>query len=195
MRYIANILTDKTFSDNELYNVVSNKESLIEGIPTLVIGWEFTKLNYPRVSIIDWKVQDGVYWTFGNRERRAVFEDRTRKFKEMAISQFIKSVKYVNINMLSSTNEQKTAFMESLACSDGIRIYHQWGMVYIYNPCENVVYGVSLRELDYIGKNGKGFLSDIYKMKNAEGVDTDSLSQSMKYAFRNCNYIFPYLMS
>jgi len=195
MKYIANILTDKTFSDNELYNVVSSKESLVEGIPTLVVGWEFTKLNYPKVSIIDWKVEDGIYWTFGNRERRAVFEARTKKFKEMAINHFIKSVKYVNVSMLTSTNDEKLDFMNRLACSDGIRIYCQWGMAYIYNPCEEVVYGVSLRELDYMGKNGKAFLGEIYGIENAEGVNADSLSPSMKFAFRNCNYIIPYLMS
>ena len=195
MKYIANILTDKAFSDSELYNVVPDKNSLIKGIPTLVVGWEFAKLNYPKVSIIDWKIEDGVYWTFGNRERRSAFEDRTKKFREIAINQFIKSVKYVNVNMLTSTNQEKIDFMKTLSCSDGIKIYYQFGMAYIYNPCEGVVYGVSLREIDYIGKNAKGFLSEIYGMENAEGVDAENLSSTVKYAFRNCNYIFPYLMS
>ena len=124
MKYIANILTDKLFSDSELYNVVSSKDSLIEGIPTLVVGWEFAKLNYPKVSVIDWKIEDGVYWTFGNRERRSAFEDRTKKFKEMAINQFIKSVEYRNVNILTSTNEEKTEFMKTLSCSEGVKIYY-----------------------------------------------------------------------
>lgn len=195
MKYIANILTEKQFSDSELYNVVSNKESLIEGIPTLVVGWEFTKLNYPKVSIIDWKISDGIYWTFGNRERRSIFEERTKKFKEHAINLFIKSVDYTNINMLASTNEEKIKFMKSLECSEGLKIFYQWGMAYIYNPCESKVYGVSLRELDYIGKNGKAFLSEVCSMENSEVVNPDQLSQSVKFAFRNCNYIFPYLLS
>ena len=37
MKFIANILTDKTFTNAELYNVVSDKNNLIDCIPTLVI--------------------------------------------------------------------------------------------------------------------------------------------------------------
>ena len=195
MKYIANILTNKPFSDGELYNVVSDKNSLIEGIPTLVVGWEFTKLNYPKASIIDWKICDGVYWTFGNRERRSVFEERTNKFRDMAVNSFIKSVKYHNINMLTATNEEKETFMRSLVCSEGIKVFYNFGMVYIYNPCEDIVYGVSLREVDFIGKNGKDFLTDVYKMENSEAITTENLSPQVKFAFRNCNYIFPYLLS
>ena len=49
MKFIANILTDKPFKDNDLYNVVSDKNNLIGGIPTLVVGWEYTKKLYPMI--------------------------------------------------------------------------------------------------------------------------------------------------
>ena len=58
MKYIANILTNRKFNDTELYNIVSKKEDLISDIPTLVIGWEFTKKMYPNANILDWKIND-----------------------------------------------------------------------------------------------------------------------------------------
>ena len=58
MRFIANILTDRKFNDCEFYNVVSKKEDLIENIPTLVIGWGFTKKLYPEANIINSKLED-----------------------------------------------------------------------------------------------------------------------------------------
>ena len=52
MKFIANILTDKPFVNTELYNVVNDKDKLIDGIPTLVIGWEYTKKMYENANTI-----------------------------------------------------------------------------------------------------------------------------------------------
>ena len=195
MRFIANILSEKNFLDGELYNVTASKESLIEGLPTLVVGWEFTKQMYPDANIIDWKINENTYWTFGKREKRAVYEYRIEKFREISLSSFIKSVKYESLSMTSSSNEKKNEVMESVFTEEGVKFYYTNGMAYLYAPQENVVYGISLREIDFIGKNAKDFLSSIYKSENIEAVSVDSLSTDMKFAFRNCHYIVPYLMS
>ena len=94
MRFIANILTDKKFINSELYNVVDNKDKLIDGIPTLVIGWGFTKKMYPNASILNWSIDNNIYWTYGKREKRSRYEENIEKFRQFAISNFIKSVKY-----------------------------------------------------------------------------------------------------
>ena len=92
MRYIANILTDKKFNDCKFYNVVSKKEDIIVGLPTLVIGWEFTKALYPEANIISWEIDKDTYWTFGNRERRQRYEESLVKFRELALNRLIKKV-------------------------------------------------------------------------------------------------------
>ena len=195
MKFIANILTEKSFSDGELYNVVNKKEDLIKGIPTMVIGWSFTHELYPEANIIDWKIDDSTYWTFGKREKRSVYETRLEKFREIAFLSFTKSVKYENLNMMTASNEEKNRVMEDVFSEEGVKFYYANGMSYIYLPKENIVYGISLREIDYIGKNAKEFLSSIYKSENIEGVSADSLTAEVKFAFRNCHYIIPYLMS
>ena len=70
MKFIANILTDKPFTNAELYNVVSDKNNLIDGIPTLVIGWEYTKKMFNNANILDWEIDRNTYWTYGKREKR-----------------------------------------------------------------------------------------------------------------------------
>ena len=69
MKPIANILTDKTFVNDGIYNVVNDINKLISGIPTLVIGWEYTKLFYPEANILNWEINSDTYWCFGRRER------------------------------------------------------------------------------------------------------------------------------
>ena len=92
MKYIANILTSDPFSASELYNVTTERDSLIGGIPTLIIGWERAKSEYPDASIIDWKLDDDTYWTYGKYERRDKFEENTKRFGELALKKFIDKV-------------------------------------------------------------------------------------------------------
>ena len=92
MRFIANILTDRKFDDCEFYNVVSKKEDLIENIPTLVIGWGFTKELYPEANIINWEIGNNIFWTFNNREKGNRYEETLKKFNKLALNNFIKKI-------------------------------------------------------------------------------------------------------
>jgi len=196
MRYIANILTEKKFSDYELYNVVSDKASLIDGIPTMVIGWEYTKKMFPEANIVDWIVEDGVYWTFGNREKRSVYEERMAKFKEIAIDSFIKSINYRFISVITSKKEEIADFIGKVEAEGGTTAYYTNGFVYVYIPSSCVVYGLSLREMDYVGKNPKMFLSLLAKEENVSMVSAgENLPNEVRYSFRNRDYIIPYILS
>ena len=196
MRYIANILTEKKFSDYELYNVVNDKASLIDGIPTMVIGWEYTKKMFPEANIVDWIIEDGIYWTFGNREKRSVYEERMAKFKELAIDSFIKSINYRFISVITSKKEEIADFIGKVETEGGTTAYYTNGFVYVYIPSSCVVYGLSLREMDYVGKNPKMFLSLLAKEENVSMVSAgENLSNEVRYSFRNRDYIIPYILS
>lgn len=195
MKFIANILTDKKFTGNELYNVVNSKELLIPDIPTLVVGWEFTKSLYPDVDITDWVIDDNTYWTFGNREKRSVYEDRIEKFKNIAINSVISSVKYKFINILADKQSAKE-FISKVDAESGITSYYYNGIVYVYIPSEGVVYGISLRDIDYVGNNPKTFLSQLNGKENVKSVTTDGvISPETKFSFNGNNYVMPYILS
>ena len=80
MQLIANILTINLFSDKILYNVVEKKDDLIDGIPTLCVGLEMTKKNYPNFNLLDMNIDEMTKWTYGPREKRNVYESRLSKF-------------------------------------------------------------------------------------------------------------------
>ena len=133
MKFIANILTDKPFKDNDLYNVVSDKNNLIDGIPTLVVGWEYTKKLYPEASILNWEVGNNVYWTYGNREKRNKYEENIVKFRQLALTKFIKSVKYKFYGLLTTTDEEKEYILNLIGKDSGSFIYMNYDMVYIFD--------------------------------------------------------------
>lgn len=197
MRKIGNILTDGKFDSEGIYNVVSSKDDLISGIPTLVIGWDFVKKNYPEANIINWKIDNNTYWTFGNRERRAQYEVRLEDFKNLSIERLIKNVKYVPFSVLTETDENKKEFF-GMINNESLEklIYTRNDMLYLYLPSKEVVYGVSLRDIWYIGKNAEKFVQKIYKTENVDSVNSivgQTLTHGMISKFKNCMYIIPCL--
>ena len=196
MKYIANILTDKKFTDSELYNVVSSKDKLIGDIPTLIIGWGYTKKMYPEANILDWKINDNIFWTYGKREKRNKYEENVEKFKKASINKFIKSVKYQYYNLLTISEEEKK-YIISLLCRDcKTHIYINCDMVYIFDDENNIVIGFSLRDIDYINSSRKKMFNIILRNKNNNIIDIkDTLSYDMKISLNECKYVIPYLYS
>jgi hypothetical protein len=192
MRYIANILTNRKFDDYEFYNIVSRKEDLIDNIPTLVIGWEFTKTLYPNANITTWDIDNNTFWTFGNRERRQRYDELLIKFRNLAINRFIKNIKYKYINLLS---EGFGGLEFLLTKCDDINVYINNDMVYVVTNSkdnDNIqVYGFSLKAYQYLGVDKK----DIFKQIYASGANVitpkDEIPWEIKNNLKNCSYVIP----
>lgn len=196
MKYIANILTDKKFTDSELYNVVNSKDKLIGDIPTLIIGWGYTKKMYPEANILNWKINDNVFWTYGKREKRNKYEENIDKFKKLSINKFIKSVKYQYYNLLTISEEEKKYIISLLYRDCETHIYINCDMVYIFDDENNIVIGFSLRDIDYINSSRKKMFNIILRNKNNNIIDIkDTLSYDMKISLNECKYVIPYLYS
>ena len=75
MRKIGNILTTEKYDDDPLFNVVNDINKIDASLPTLIIGWEKAKEIFPDASILDWKINDKWFWTFGKRKRRKIISD------------------------------------------------------------------------------------------------------------------------
>ena len=194
MRILANILTDRPFPEKEMYNIVSRKDQLIEGLPTLVIGWDFTKSMYPEAQILEWEIHDGVYWTFGSRERRAKFEGDIVNFRKIAIKNFVETKKYVFLNILTAEKSEKSEILRYARGGKGI-VYLNGGMLYIYSEEDSTVYGISLRDIVYGGNDYRKILSILHNNPNMTFVDSKDLqlSWNLKESVRNKGYIIPCL--
>lgn len=197
MRIIANILTDKNFESCDFYNIVSQKEDLLENIPTLVIGWEFTKTLYPEANIISWEIDKDTYWTFGNRERRQRYEESLVKFRELALNRLVKKIKYKFISSIECDDINFNALNFLLDNFSGFKLYINNDMVYVAG--ENTpdtspyVYGFSMREYNYIGLDVKQLFKKIYNSKIEIIKSTDNIPWEIKNIIKNRNYIIPCL--
>lgn len=193
MKFIANILTEKNFPNEGIYNVVNDKTKLINGIPTLVIGWDFTKLNYPEVNILNWKIDSMTFWTFGMREKRQRYEEDIKNFKKFIFNNIIKTVKYEYVNTLL-INNSIDCLTTILKYAENLVIYINNDMLYVTCKDCDKIYGYSLRDLEYIGGNKKDILSIMYSNKSNKIIDNKvDLSTDIKIALKNHLYIIPYL--
>lgn len=195
MKYIANILTEDPFNEGEFYNVVRDKCDLVDGIPTLIIGWEKTKELYPDASIIEWEVADNVYWTYGKYERRDKFETFTKKFNDLALKKFIESVNYVFYDVITEKPERFEKFIELLLSNMGKTIYVTGDMMYINYLYMTKVVGVSLRDCDFVDETyKKRIFSALYNNPSVKMLkNNDSISKEARYKTRGKPYIIPYL--
>ena len=58
MNYLANIYTKSKIDIEPFFNIVDDENKLIDGIPTLIIGWDSVKSLYGDINILDKKVKD-----------------------------------------------------------------------------------------------------------------------------------------
>lgn len=195
MQPIANILTKNLFSDKTLYNVVEKKDDLIEGIPTLCVGLEMTKKNYPNFNLLDMNIDEMTKWTYGPREKRNVYESRLSKFIFDSIIKFVNGIKYVYVNILTDGFKSEDFLrVKYLIRNTDIKTtsFINNGVVYIYDKDNNVVYGVSIREFSYAGVDSNAFLRLVYK--NTRVISgKDSLPLDIRILFSDYKYAIPCL--
>ena len=196
MRKIANILTKNLFNDKIFYNVVDSKDKLINGIPVLCVGVELTKKNYPNFNILNMNVSDDIYWTYGPREKRNVYESRLKTFIQKSIDKFKSDISYKYVNVVvDGLTSNDFIVVSDLIFNGGKSIISLLfnGMVYVYDN-KNTVYGISLRELNYIGENVKSFLGNLYSNTTVI-TNKDSIPLDVRILFNGYDYLIPCLYS
>ena len=196
MRKIANILTKNLFNDKIFYNVVDNKSDLIAGLPVLCVGFDFTKKNYPNFDRINMKIDNMTSWTYGPREKRNIYESRLKSFIDFSIKEFESKIDYEYVNVVSDgicsdKFNLVTGIVNKSQDKPVSFIYN--GVVYIYDN-NYKVYGISIREMQYIGEDVKPFLKNLYQHTNVV-TNKDSIPLDVRILFNGKDYLIPCLYS
>lgn len=194
MKPIANIVTTSKIEFNELYNIVGDVSEIIADIPTLVIGWKKVKECFGEVDILDWRINDLVYWTFNSREKRNRMLEDIEKFYSLAIDHFLKSIKYEFIDLLIMDKPNKRSILNKILDSECKVVYINNDMLYI-SFCESkYIIGISLYDIEYGGGDRNKILSTLHKSENVFFIkDKDDISLDIKYIFKNHMYAIPCL--
>ena len=194
MKFLGNVITDGKFDNTVLYNVIKTNKGIIKDIPTLIIGYNKTKTLCNKFSMLDWKIEDNVYWTYGRRERGEKYFEDIERFKNLCFKNMLDTVDYKLFNVLIETKESKKDFFNFLKNESPKTIFINDDMVYVYYDNKHVT-GFSLRDIDYIGGNRKKVLSKVLSSTNNVINNKEIFDKEFIQRLKNKPYIVPYLYS
>ena len=192
MKKLANIYTkSKKNTFGEIFNVVSKYDDIIEGLPTLIIGFENAKQYIPDFNIIK-KQYGNIWWTFTKTERRCEYEDDIIKFYKYAILSSMEKTKYVYVDLINyklSSIKKVIKFLKDGSLKY-IFLTKNNHFMFIYSEVYNTVFGISLELCECLGVEKQ----KIYKLiKNTKYIHNTKFMDNdiRKVVGSNTHYILP----
>jgi hypothetical protein len=142
-------------------------ETINENELTLIVGWKKAKELYPEMSILDWRINEFVYWTVEPIEDKIVFEGNFAKFNNVAIQTLISHFTYEYIDLLLNPAPVLDFNAKTV-------ILLRNNIFYIKN-FKNI-YGISLELSTHLNLNLKNTLLDLKieiddELQNKFGID------------------------
>lgn len=145
--FVGNIVSKSNLNIDKYFNVVESLNDIIQGLPTLVIGWDIVKTIEPNADFIDKKLSKDIFWTFRKSERRDIFEEDLYNFIQYTYNLLVKDIKYQFVDFIElDKNETKDVFNQ-IKNKKSISYFYN-NMVYIHN--EKTIYGIDLKLVKYL---------------------------------------------
>ena len=192
---IANIVSTTKIDITNDINVVKSLDEITQGLPTLIIGWDYIKKNYPSYDIIERKLDKNLYWTFKKTEKRDLHEEDLYNFLQKTYKDLIKDIDYVFIDPIIMKRKVIKKIIKKIHKTSNIISYQHDNMIYIYG--DNIIFGVDLTLTDFIGLDRNKLLTKIknkskyFLLKNNIFIEyknkVENLDNQVKY--------IPYLYS
>jgi hypothetical protein len=148
---IGNIVSTTNINVSEDFNVVQSLDDIIQGLPTLIIGWDYVRSNYPDYDVIEKKLGDNLFWTFKKTENRGQHEEDLYNFVEKSYKNLIINISYVYIDPVLFSLRKMKKVLRKITSTPKIIAYQHGSMLYIYG--DNIIFGIDLNFMEFIGIN------------------------------------------
>ena len=193
--FLGNIVSENPLNMSGLYNVTDNLENIVSGIPTLIIGWGFTKLilSDRKPSILEKKIDDNLFWTFTKRERRFDYEQDIKKYISTCLNHIENTIKYKYINILTSKIGEIKKILKLLTKKEISHIYIRNDFCYLLN--NDTIYGIDLNTIDFINIERKKIYKLFYTNNCNVHFNDEIIPKDVKLNITNKNIkITPYII-
>lgn len=195
--YLGNIVSETPIRENKLFNITNSLTNIDREIPTLIIGWDFSKRIFSggtKLSILDKKIDKNTNWTFTKKEKRVDFEKDMSFFMKDTIKSIETRVKYQYINVLTASYSEIKKIVKKLSSQDVNYIYiNKNSFVYAY--LGDVIIGLDLNFIDFLSIDRKKIYRLLYSNKNEVFFNDDFLSIEVRENIDNNQKIIPYLFA
>lgn len=177
-----------------MFKMVDEYGKRVPGIPTFIVGWDRTKEVFPDADILSPAVGKDTYWIYGPRERRERYEEGLQWIMDFVRERVTERVQYafVDVIVMESADEKRQLY-KVLVQGGGIEYYVCNEMLYYLY--DGKVYGLSLRDIGYMGGDPVRLLREIEENGANRAIDGRDIPDSVYRMIGNRTYLIPYIMS
>ena len=133
--------------------------------PMLLVGLDVAKAYDENFSMVEKKIADNVFWTYGKTEKRTEYEKDIEKFYKVIIDNILNKINYYYINILNLKYNKIKKLYNILFDNNKKYIFINNGMLYILFK-ENNILGISLKVARYCRINVRKRLGMLEREKN-----------------------------
>lgn len=190
---IGNILTTDEISFKE-FKTINNLNEKDNNLPTLIVGWELTKdiVDGDKVSILRKKIDDTLYWTFNEKERKVDYEIDILNFKEICLNQIEEQINYIYIDVLHDSKRKiKKILKKIMSLNYVVSYYNNNNMLYIFS--ENLVFGVDLNICEFIGLSKEKIIDKVNTLSDVTLQQNEIFNKCKDLIKNNREKIIPYI--
>ena len=189
----GNILTTEDINI-EYFNKVEDLSCIKNDLPTLIIGWEETKriIGEDKVSILHKKINNNLYWTFTQKERKGDFELDITNFKNKCLTQIEDKIKYIYVDVLHDSKRKIKKILRKILDLKTILTYiNNKDMLYIFG--ENLVFGIDLNICEFIGVKKNKILNKVNDISDVTLQQNEIFNICKDLITNNREKIIPYI--
>jgi hypothetical protein len=196
--FLGRIITgSKSITVPNFIDVTPDEKKYDSSVPTLVIGRKRSENIFGKenLKVLDKRVGDVSFWTFGKTERRSDYEKELNNFLDFVAKEEEKKIQYKFFSFVSQPFDASKRMIEFLYSSKKKKyIFRVKNQLYIYVDGTNVVYGINLEEIDYIGNSSETFVEKMkLNIRNIFIEDEDFNGIEEKKRFKRWQIMAPYL--
>ena len=191
---IGNIVSNEPIEVEEVFNLVDSVDDCIDGIPTLIIGLDYVR--HFDLDFMERKLEDGSFWTFTKKESRKHHITDLDFFKDYCFQQSIKEINYIFVDPIQySLTKMKKILSKINSLDNVITFIYDDRVAYVYS--ENLIFGIDLKLLNYIGIKDSKIKSRLKSISTVFLDQNEILIEYKNYMERLNNHAkyIPYLYS
>lgn len=154
---IANIITEDKIDIGPEFNVVTSLDEIIfKDLPTLIIGYDLVKLFFDKslINVLNKRINKNTFWTFNRNVKRDVFTNDLEDFIRHSYTKCIERINYVDIDLIQFSRGKIIKILRKIKELENIITYKSKNNV-IYMYSENLIFGIDLNIVDFIGYDSK----------------------------------------
>jgi len=168
---VGNIVSPNKLDVSEEFNIVKSINEINKDLPTLIIGFDYVNKHYPSLDILNRTLKPNLYWTFKKSERRDLHDEDIHSFIINTYKHLISNITYLFIDPIHFNKAKLIKIIRKLK-STKITSYLHDNMIYIY--CDNIIFGIDLKLLKYMGFNLDKIKNKI-KIASTEFLEKDNI--------------------